>query len=106
MMPHPKEHASGMVRMDLKAAGIAESADYDFHCLRHSYITTLILSGANAKAVQVLARHHDLRLTVGTYTHTTIQELAHILPTSGVSSGPSGSRLTLEKHCPNGTRET
>jgi site-specific recombinase XerC len=105
LSPHPGEHASYMVRADLKAAGIAAWADYDFHCLRHSYITTLILSGANAKAVQVLARHHDLRLTVGTYTHTTIEELAHALPTSVVSPGLNGSSLTLGKHCPNGTRE-
>jgi integrase len=105
LMPHPGEHASHMIRMDLKAAKIAGWADYDFHCLRHTYITTLILSGANAKAVQVLARHHDLRLTVGTYTHTTIQELAHALPTSVVSAGPNGSPLTLGKHGPNGTHE-
>jgi integrase/recombinase XerD len=105
LMPHPEEHASHMVRMDLKAARIAGWADYDFHCLRHTYITNLILSGANVKAVQVLARHHDLRLTVGTYTHTTIQELAHALPTSVVSAGQNGSVLTLGKHGPNGTHE-
>jgi integrase/recombinase XerC len=105
MMPHPGEHASYMVRGDLKAAGIAQWADYDFHCLRHTYITTLILSGANAKAVQVLARHHDLRLTIGTYTHTTIEELAHTLPTLGVSSGRNGYHTTPGKDCPNGTHE-
>jgi integrase/recombinase XerC len=105
MMPHPGEHASYMVRGDLKAAGVAQWAEYDFHCLRHSYITTLILSGANAKAVQVLARHHDLRLTLGTYTHTTIQELAHTLPTLGVSPGLNGSHTNPEKDCPNAIHE-
>jgi hypothetical protein len=68
-------------------------------------MTTLILSGANAKAVQVLARHHDLRLTIGTYTHATIEELAHTLPTLGVSPGLDGHHTAPGKDCPDETHE-
>lgn len=39
------------------------------HILRHTYVTRLILSGANIKAVQYLAGHSDQRITLRIYTH-------------------------------------
>ena len=45
----------------------------DFHCtphqLRHTYITELIMSGANIKTVQYLAGHSTVTLTLQIYTH-------------------------------------
>jgi len=38
------------------------------HVLRYTWISKLILSGMNIKKVQVLAGHHDLRMTLGLYT--------------------------------------
>jgi integrase len=70
--------AAGMVRSDLEAAGIAQSESYDFHSLRHSYVTMLIKSGASVKVCQELARHADPKLTMNIYTHLT----AHDLPRS------------------------
>lgn len=45
--------------------------DFDVspHILRHTYITDLILSGANLKTVQYLAGHSDIKVTLDIYTH-------------------------------------
>ncbi len=39
------------------------------HILRHTYITNLILSGANIKIVQYLAGHSKVETTLNIYTH-------------------------------------
>lgn len=39
------------------------------HILRHTYITNLILTGADPKTVQYLAGHADSHLTLDIYTH-------------------------------------
>ena len=41
------------------------------HQLRHTYITELILAGANIKTVQYLAGHSKVSLTLDIYTHLT-----------------------------------
>ena len=41
------------------------------HQLRHTYITELILAGANVKTVQYLAGHSSVQLTLDIYTHLT-----------------------------------
>ena len=65
--------AAVMLRIDLYAAGVShsnESGDIDFHSLRHTFITDLFLAGVPAVVVQRLARHHDLKVTMG-YSHIT-----------------------------------
>jgi integrase len=47
----------------------------DFHCLRHTYLTRLSRSGASPKAMQELARHSDIRLTLGRYAHASLHDL-------------------------------
>lgn len=62
-----------MLRVDLASAGIEAKNHHgtvDFHALRHSYITNLIMSGADPKTVQVLARHSTITLTIDRYAHT------------------------------------
>ena len=39
------------------------------HILRHTYITDLILGGANPRRVQYLAGHEDIKVTMEIYTH-------------------------------------
>jgi integrase len=72
--------AAEMLRVDLSAAGIAyrdgEGRVADFHCLRHSYISLLAANGATPKEAQELARHSDIRLTMNTYTHVRLHDLA------------------------------
>lgn len=37
--------------------------------MRHTYITNLILSGADLKTVQYLAGHANIKITLDIYTH-------------------------------------
>jgi integrase len=86
------------VRRDLEAAGVDSAASYDFHALRHTYVSLLVKSGASVKVCQELARHADAKLTMNVYTHLTVHDVArgleglsHILPTKGVSMGRNGT---------------
>jgi integrase len=37
--------------------------------MRHLFITSLERAGVSPKVAQILARHSDIRLTLGVYTH-------------------------------------
>ncbi len=41
----------------------------DFHSNRHTFITNLERAGVSPRTAQTLARHCDIRLTMGVYTH-------------------------------------
>jgi hypothetical protein len=41
----------------------------DFHSNRHTFITNLERAGISPRTAQTLARHCDIRLTMGVYTH-------------------------------------
>ncbi len=90
-----------MIRADLKAAGIASEA-FDFHSLRHSYVSAIVQCGGSVKDSMELARHHDADLTFNRYAHSRLEELSrvvdrmpdllsHTLPTNGVSTGLNGT---------------
>jgi integrase len=109
----PERNTALMVRTDLKAAGIAPEA-FDFHCLRHSYVSAIVQCGGSVKDSMELARHHDADLTFNRYAHTRLADLSqvvdrlpslwedssHALPTSGVSMGQNGTTLETMKPCP------
>ena len=109
----PERNTALMVRTDLKAAGIAPEA-FDFHCLRHSYVSAIVQCGGSVKDSMELARHHDADLTFNRYAHTRLADLSqvvdrlpslwedssHTLPTSGVSTGLNGTTLETMKPCP------
>ncbi len=42
---------------------------FDFHALRHQFVTDLARSGATVKEAQTLARHSTPNLTLGVYAH-------------------------------------
>ena len=46
----------------------------DFHSNRHTFITSLERAGIRPKMAQTLARHSDIRLTMGIYTHVDLQD--------------------------------
>ncbi len=46
----------------------------DYHGLRHRFCSTLARAGIAPKVAQVLARHSDVRLTLGVYTHVELQD--------------------------------
>jgi site-specific recombinase XerC len=77
---------ANIIRRDLKAAGIPYVVEVDgvpryadFHALRHSFVTLLERSGVGPKAAQTLARHGDVRLTLGIYTHADRGQLGSAL---------------------------
>ncbi len=105
------DNAARMLREDLEAAGIAQPGDYDFHCLRHTYVSMLVRSGVSIKTVQALARHADPAMTLGIYTHVGIHDLArgldglaHTLPTPCVSKGLTGTDPAPVKYGPVASR--
>jgi integrase len=46
----------------------------DFHSFRHLFITSLERAGTSPKMAQTLARHSDIRLTLGVYTHVELHD--------------------------------
>ncbi len=72
------EHGAEMVRQDLEAAGIpfADGAGrvFDFHALRHQFISALAAAGVHPKVAQTLARHSTITLTMDRYTHLELHD--------------------------------
>jgi integrase len=52
---------------------LPDISHFHFHCLRHTYATTLVANGANIKDVQALLGHSDIKITLDTYSHVTEQ---------------------------------
>ena len=46
----------------------------DFHSTRHLFITSLERARITPKMAQTLARHSDIRLTLGVYTHVELHD--------------------------------
>jgi integrase/recombinase XerD len=63
----------------------------DFHSLRHWFITGLARAGVSPKMAQTLARHSDIRLTLGVYTHIELPDRA--LAIESLPAPPSGDAL-------------
>ena len=74
------KRAGKFMQSDLKRAGIpyvdVDGRYADFHALRHTYLSRLGRSGASPKAMQRLARHTTVELTLGRYTHANLLDLA------------------------------
>lgn len=67
-----------MIRGDLQLVGIpytdAGGNDYDFHALRHQFITDLFRTGVSLRITQELARHSKPELTANIYTHLSVKD--------------------------------
>jgi len=72
-----------MLRIDLEAAGIPYQDEgghvFDFHALRHQFISNLARAGVHPKAAQALARHSTITLTLDRYTHVDLPDLSSAL---------------------------
>lgn len=87
-------HGAKMIRHDLAAALLeyrdAQGRVADFHALRHTFITNLIRAGVHPHNAQRLARHSTIDLTLNTYTHLKISDLANevskLAPAEAVSN--------------------
>jgi integrase len=61
----------------------------DFHSCRHLFITSLERAGIRPKVAQTLARHSDVRLTLGVYTHVDLPDQTAAI---GVLPGPPNGK--------------
>ena len=77
--------AAEMLRIDLEAAGIdyrdADGRVFDFHALRHQYISNLAEAGVHPRTAQQLARHSSIELTMKRYTHLSLSNVAGAVDT-------------------------
>lgn len=99
-----RKGSAKMIRMDLEAAEIPykDEADrvFDFHSLRHQFISTLARGGAHPKEAQALARHSTITLTMDRYTHLAVVDLTSALdrlpaiPTTTPTSEVAEQRAT------------
>jgi integrase len=85
-----------ILRQDLAAAGIpyvdADGLVYDFHALRHQFITDLAAAGVHPKDAQALARHSTITLTMDRYTHVRQANLRAALDKLPELPGPKPKR--------------
>jgi len=70
----------------METAGVQKTTDkgkVDFHALRKAFVTWLQDSGTKVQDAQILARHSDIRLTLGIYTESWDEELNRAVDTLG-----------------------
>ena len=106
-------HAARDLDLDLVAAKIKKDAPggrLDFHCLRVSFISAVIESGATVKEAMAAARHSTPNLTMNVYGRAREGRLAEIAERIGgaVLSAEPESTATAQKlavgaesYCPN-----
>jgi integrase len=66
----------------------ADGRVFDFHALRHQFISNLARGGVHPKEAQALARHSTITLTMDRYTHLALADLTSALdrlPAIGVA---------------------
>lgn len=78
------------------------------HQLRHTYITELILAGANVKTVQYLAGHSSVQLTLDIYTHLvdkqpefTVSAVLDAFAPDEVNKNALGVQMGVQSICKN-----
>ncbi len=72
-----------------------EGRVFDFHALRHHYISRVVESGASVKVCQELARHSSPVLTLGRYAHVRLADLRKALPTVPTGDRPKPEEMRL-----------
>ena len=92
--------AARMLRMDLKAAGISYQDErgrvFDFHALRHHFITSLAAAEVHPKTAQQLARHSTITLTMDRYTHLDQRKIAAALENVPLVAVPNPPEKTSD----------
>ena len=73
----------------------AEGRVFDFHALRHQYISSVVNSGASVKVCQELARHSTPMLTLGRYAHVRLADLRKALPAVPTGDMPEPQAMPL-----------
>jgi integrase len=73
---------------------------FDFHALRHQFISNLPRGGASPKEAQALARHSTITLTMDRYTHLGIVDLTAALDRLPKLPGNDGPELGSVRFVP------
>ena len=74
-------------RSDYLAVRDSAGRTFDFHALRHHYVSSVVRSGASVRVAQELARHCSPVLTIGKYAHTRIADLRSAVPSVPLPGG-------------------
>jgi len=104
-LPSPNK-TTDLFQDDLKAAGVTYELDgkfADFHALRHSFISGIVKNGATVKEAQTLARHSTPVLTLGVYSHTSLNDTRRVidgLPTIQEAQKAAKTGTDGEGHLP------
>lgn len=67
------------IESDFLAYEDANGRVFDFHALRHQFISSLAAAGVHPKTAQTLARHSSITLTMDRYTHVGLADIAGAL---------------------------
>ena len=81
-----KEAKTDEERVQRERSGFLQYCDEnglyaDFHANRHTFITNLAKAGVHPKLAQSIARHSDVNLTMGIYSHVEVAEQAEAMNT-------------------------
>jgi integrase len=68
----------------------------DFHSMRHLFITSLERAGISPKMAQTLARHSDIRLTLGVYTHVEVHDQTAAIESLPAPPGATDSATVMD----------
>lgn len=71
-VPYRRDFLTYKFKKSIKHAGLPNK--YHFHCLRHSFITSLIQNNISITKVMKLAGHSEIETTLG-YTHLNVEDL-------------------------------
>jgi len=96
-----RKDGAKMLRVDLKAAGIAhedeEGRVVDFHSLRHTFASRLARAGVSVQQAKELMRHSDVNLTMNVYTHLQLHDTsAAISSLPGIGATKDDGRESLK----------
>ena len=69
----------------------------DFHSMRHLFITNLERAGVSPRRAQTLARHSDIRLTMGVYTHVELSDCSAAIELLPAPPGGHADSISKEK---------
>ena len=87
---------------DIKAAGIerkdGDGRVIDFHSLRTTFVTWLVVSGAHPKTAQILARHASIETTMQIHTDLKLLDFkGAVAALPDLGDGHSGEQVTVEE---------
>lgn len=78
---HPDDAPRRCERCSMKLWPVATPRPLRFHDLRHTTATLLLRAGVDPHRVQRILRHSDIRTTLGTYGHLTVEDLRGAMAT-------------------------